>query len=86
MIFFVYLILSKKNKRYFSYVGYTKDLKKRIFLHNTGKGAKYTRGKKWVLIYKKRYKSKSKAMIEEYKLKKNYKLRNSLKIKYINKK
>ena len=74
-----------KNKRYFTYVGYTKDLKKRILLHNTGKGAKYTRGKKWNIIYKKRYKSKSKAMIEEYKIKKDYIKRKNLKIEYLNK-
>ena len=85
MIFYVYLIISQKNNRYFTYVGYTKDLKKRLFLHNSGKGAKYTRGKKWIPIYKKRYKSKSEAMIEEYKLKKDYTKRNNLKIRYINK-
>ena len=27
-----------------TYVGYTKNLKKRITLHNSGKGAKFTRG------------------------------------------
>ena len=85
MIFYVYLIIAQKNNRYFTYVGYTKDLKKRLFLHNSGKGAKYTRGKKWIPIYKKRYKSKSEAMIEEYKLKKDYTKRNNLKIRYINK-
>ena len=48
----------------------TKDLKKRINLHNSSKGAKYTRGKKWYLAYKKSYNSKSKALKEEYRLKK----------------
>ena len=85
MIFYVYLLIAKKNSRYFTYAGYTKDLKKRILLHNTGKGAKYTRGKKWIPIYKKRYNSKSLAMIEEYKLKKNISMRSFLKKKYINK-
>jgi putative endonuclease len=84
MIFYVYLIISEKNKKFFTYVGYTKDLKKRLLLHNNGKGAKYTRGKKWTIIYKKRYKSKSQAMIEEYKLKKNNIKRKKLKIEYIN--
>ena len=45
MIFYVYLLISKKNNRYFTYVGYTKDLKKRLLLHNSNKGAKYTKGK-----------------------------------------
>ncbi len=79
MPYFVYLILSKfKNKKRSSYVGYTGDLKKRLDLHNSGKGAKFTRGKKWKLVYYEKYDSKSEAMKNEYKLKKNYKLRNKL--------
>ncbi len=79
MSYFVYLIVSnlKKNKK-FSYVGYTSNLEKRISLHNTGKGAKFTRGKKWKLVYYKRYDSKSQAMKYEYALKKNYKLRREI--------
>jgi len=85
--FFVYLILNKNNT---SYVGYTNNLKKRLIKHNSSKGAKFTRGKKWILIYYKHFKSKSEAMKEEYKLKKNYILRKKIKktftkwiIKYI---
>ena len=79
MSYFVYLIASnfKKNKK-ISYVGYTNNLKKRISLHNSGKGAKFTRGKKWKLVYYKRYDSKSLAMKNEYVLKKDYKLRNEI--------
>ena len=76
------MILTKINEKYISYVGYTKDLKKRVLLHNNSKGAKFTRGKFWILIYKKKYKTKSIAMIEEYKLKKNYKKRNLIKSNY----
>ena len=79
MPYFVYLILSKvKNKKKYSYVGYTENLKKRLNLHNSGKGAKFTRGKKWKLVYYEQYDSKSDAMKNEYKLKKNYKLRKRL--------
>ena len=79
MPYFVYLIVSKlKNKKKLSYVGYSKDLKKRLSLHNSGKGAKFTRGKKWKLVYYKRYDLKSDAMKNEYKLKKDYKLRKKL--------
>ena len=53
MKFFVYLLISKSKKEVISYVGYTQNLKKRIDLHNTGKGAKFTRGRLWVLAYKK---------------------------------
>ena len=82
MSHFVYLIVSnlKKNKK-ISYVGYTNNLKKRLELHNSGKGAKFTRGKKWKLVYYKKYDSRSKAMKYEYVLKKNYKLRKKLKTK-----
>jgi len=52
-------------------VGYTSNLYNRINLHNKGKGAKFTRGKKWRLIFKKEFMSKGKAMSYEYLLKKN---------------
>lgn len=83
MYYFVYLIVSKINNKYISYVGYTSDLNKRINEHNTSKGAKFTRGKKWKLLYRRKYKSKSDAMKAEIKLKKNNKLRKLIKIKYI---
>ena len=81
MIFYVYVLLSK-TKKPVTYVGYTNNLKKRIILHNSGKGAKFTRGRKWKLIYKEKFKSKSKAISREYYIKKNRNLRN--KIKYEN--
>ena len=79
MTFFVYLIVSKNKGKKVSYVGYTKNLTNRILLHNNGKGAKFTKGRNWKIIYYKKYKTKSEAMVEENKLKKNYKLRNLLK-------
>ena len=54
-----------------TYVGYTNNMKLRLERHNTNKGAKSTRGYKWVVIYKKMFKDKSKAMSFEYSLKKN---------------
>ena len=79
MSYFVYLIVSSlKNNKKISYVGYTNDLKKRVRLHNTGKGAKFTRGKKWKLVYYEKYDSKSDAMKAEFKLKKNYKNRKKI--------
>ena len=79
MTYFVYLIVSNlKNNKKISYVGYTNNLKRRLNLHNSGKGAKFTRGKKWKLVYYKKYDSKSIAMQKEFKLKKNYKLRKEI--------
>ena len=82
MKYFVYLLVSEKNGKFFSYVGITKDLEKRISLHNSSKGAKYTRGKKWYLAYKKTYNSKSKALKEEYRLKKDKKKREKIKLDF----
>ena len=65
MRFYVYLIISKKLNRYTSYVGYTKNVKKRLELHNKSKGAKFTRGQNWMLAYRKSYKNKSIAMSQE---------------------
>ena len=85
MKYFVYLIITKRINKIISYVGYTKDIKKRLKLHNASKGAKFTKGNKWLLIYKKSYLSKRAAMKAEYKLKKNYKLRTKLKSNYLKK-
>ena len=79
---FVYLIISFGNKRLISYVGYTNNIKRRLKLHNTSKGAKFTRGRKWKIIYKKSYSSKSEAMKNEYLLKKNKRTRFEIKQKY----
>ena len=84
MRYFVYLIVSKVKNRTISYVGYTNNIKKRINLHNKSKGAKFTKGKKWKLAYYKKYDNKNLAMREEYKLKKNYKLRKKIKELFIN--
>ena len=79
---FVYLIISFANKPLISYVGYTKDIKKRLKLHNSSKGAKFTRGRKWKIIYKKSYNTKSEAMKNEQLLKKNKRKRFEIKQKY----
>ena len=72
-------MLRSKGIKSVTYVGYTNNLKQRIGLHNSGKGAKFTRGRKWILIYKEKFKSKKEAISREYYIKKNRKLRNSLK-------
>ncbi len=81
MSYYVYMLKSK-NKKSVTYVGYTKDLQNRIKLHNTGKGAKFTRGRKWKLIYKEKHETKSKAISREYYIKKNRQVRNIIKKKY----
>ena len=81
MYFYVYMLVSRSNKPV-SYVGYTNNLKTRIKLHNSGKGAKFTRGRKWTLIYKEKYKSKKEAISREYYIKNTRSLREKIKKKY----
>ena len=83
MKYYVYLIISKKYNKYTSYVGFTNNIEKRLYLHNNSKGAKFTRGKIWELAYIKQYKSKVLAMKEEYKLKNNINLRAKIKKDFI---
>jgi len=83
MPYFVYMILTKQKDNFTSYVGYTNDLTKRLLLHNNSRGAKFTKGRKWKLIYYKKYSTKSNAMKGEYKLKKDYKLRNLIKANFL---
>ena len=82
MSYYVYMLKSL-DKKTVTYVGYTSYIKKRIKLHNLGKGAKFTRGRKWKLIYKEKFNSKKEAILREYYIKKNRLLRNKIKKKYI---
>ena len=85
MKYYIYLLITKRLNRYITYVGYTNNIKKRLDLHNSSKGAKFTKGNLWKIIFKKKFSTKSLAMSEEYKLKKNLKLRKYLKNKYLKK-
>ena len=77
----IFAIISRNKS--ITYVGYTKNIKKRIGLHNSGKGAKFTRGRKWKLIYKEKFASKNKAISREYYIKKNRTLRNQIKNRFL---
>ena len=83
MNYYVYLLLTKSSKTNISYVGYTSNLIKRLKKHNSSNGAKFTRGRKWRIIYSKKYNNKSKALKEEYKLKRDYKKRKKIKNEYL---
>jgi putative endonuclease len=84
MVYYVYLIKTLDNFFNKSYVGYTNNLSERLEKHNNNLGAKSTKGYKWLLIYKKRFYSRNKALSFEYKLKKDRKERLRL-IKNFNK-
>lgn len=62
-------ILECKDGTY--YTGYTNNIEKRLEKHEKGVGAKYTRGRApFKLVYEESYLTKSKALKEEYRIKK----------------
>ena len=79
---FVYVIGNYQNSKFTTYVGHTGNLKKRLNLHNKGKGAKFTRGRQWKIIYAEKYVTKKEAITREYYIKKNRKFRNLIKEAY----
>lgn len=65
---FIYIVECSDNSYY---TGITNDVPKRLLTHNSGKGAKYTRGRLPVaLIWFKRVNGRSEASKLEYKIKK----------------
>ena len=52
------------------YTGWTNDIKKRLKVHNDGKGAKYTKGRRPViLVHVEEFDTKNEAMKREYEIK-----------------
>jgi len=82
MVYSVYVIGTVKDSKLTTYVGYTNNLKKRLNLHNQGKGAKFTRGRYWKIMYTEKYSTKNEAKSREYYIKKNRKFRNLIKKYY----
>ena len=62
-----------------TYVGWSTDVEARLATHNSGKGAKFTRGRKWKIIYTEKFKTKSEAISREYYIKNTRSLRNKIK-------
>lgn len=66
--YYVYLLKCKDNSLY---CGYTDNIEKRISVHNSGKGAKYTRSRLPAeLVYYEEFSEKREAMKREYEIKK----------------
>ena len=57
MKFYVYMLKTMSQKP-ITYVGYTNNIQKRLKLHNSNKGAKFTKGRKWKVIYLEKFSSK----------------------------
>jgi putative endonuclease len=78
MRFFVYVLGSRRKADHRTYVGWTTDLNRRLRQHNAGTGAKSTRGRKWILLYCERCKTKRDAMSREWHIKRDRKFRAAL--------
>ena len=82
MAYYVYLLGTYNKSKLTTYVGYTNNLKKRLNMHNNGKGAKFTRGRKWKVLYTEKFSTKNEAISREYYIKNNRKFRNLIKKRY----
>ena len=82
MFHYVYVLASHNKNKFVTYVGYTNNLNKRLKLHNKGKGAKFTRGRQWKIIYTEKYTEEKTARVREYYIKKNRKFRNLIKKRF----
>jgi len=78
MACFVYVLGSEGKGGWRTYVGWTTNLERRLCEHNSGTGARSTRGREWVLLYAERYDLHGEAMRREWHLKKDRKLRKQL--------
>jgi putative endonuclease len=75
---FVYVLGSTGHGGFRTYVGWTTDLLRRLAQHNTGKGARSTRGRVWVLLYAERHATPAAAMSREWHLKRDRRFRKRL--------
>jgi putative endonuclease len=69
MTSYVYVLATELGDGRKTYVGWTTDLDRRLKQHNTGRGAKSTRGRLWLLVYVEKYSTRSEAMSREWALK-----------------
>ncbi|SDK59829.1 GIY-YIG nuclease family protein [Sediminibacillus albus] len=77
--YYVYILKCKDGSLY---TGYTNDLEKRISRHESGKGAKYTRGRgPFQLVYYRSFATKQEALQQEYRIKKLPKIQKKRLIK-----
>lgn len=79
MACYVYVLKTRdKSGRILTYVGWTVDLARRLIAHHGKGGAKFTRGRRWTLVYAEKHEDKRQAMAREYALKKDRRFRAEL--------
>ena len=75
---FVYVLGCRQSGRRITYVGWTTDVARRLASHNAGTGARFTRGRAWVLLYTEKFRTRRQAMRREWHLKRDRALRKQL--------
>lgn len=75
---FVYVLRETGSGSPRTYVGWSTDVEARLAAHNSGKGAKFTRGRQWEVVYMERFRTFGQAMSREWHLKRDRKLRKQL--------
>ena len=75
---FVYVLGCLTPTRHITYVGWTTDVERRLSQHNTGCGARTTRGRSWVLLHTEKFRTRRQAMSREWYLKRDRKFRKEL--------
>ncbi len=78
MACYVYVLGSGDVGTLRTYVGWTTNLAVRLEKHNSGKGARSTRGRVWQLLYAERFVNRGEAMSREWHLKRDHKFRKRL--------
>jgi putative endonuclease len=81
MACYVYVLGSEGGGKcgdYRTYVGWTTDLAARLEKHNSGSGARATRGRNWQLLYAERYLNRGEAMSREWHIKRDRNFRGCL--------
>ncbi len=78
MACYVYVLGSGNKGRLRTYVGWTTNLEARLEKHNSGKGARSTRGRAWQLLYAERFVNRGEAMSREWHLKHDREFRKRL--------
>ena len=75
---FVYVLGCVTKGRHLTYVGWSNDVTRRLAQHNSGQGARSTRGRVWVLLYSEKCASRRHAMSREWHLKRDRAFRKKL--------
>lgn len=75
---YVYVLGTLADGRHLTYVGWTHDVAERLARHNSGKGARSTRGRIWVLLHCESFATRGEAMSREWHLKRDRAFRRKL--------